>query len=411
VAWTSGTLRGGGGIYNYGLWDAQSDQTLNNAFQNYTFNNYGTFRKSGGTNTSQTLITSGVLFNLPSGVLDVQKGNLILQGSGNFTGGYITTNSMGTTVFSQGNFNLNGTPTGTNVIENSGNLVGTIVVNGFLTWVDGNWDGASSVTIPAKSKLLLVGTGNLDMSGCVLTNYGTVAWTSGTLRGGGGIYNYGLWDAQSDQTLNSAFQNYTFINYGTFRKSGTGGGSSQLQNGVTFNNPGTLDVQTGIVSLLGNYSLTNGTITFSLNSLTNFGRLSFGGSAALVGSLNVNVVGGFVPAIGSQFQVVSSTGRSGIFNSVDVPAGISVIYSNNGVFLDVTGLVPVQIFNTRLSGGNLQFQFNTVSGQSYTVEWNDDLTTNNWAFYTNFIGSGAVFQFQVPVMANPAQNFYRVREP
>src|ERR1017187_6443367 len=224
VAWTSGTIRGGGGIYNYGLWDAQSDQTLNSAFQNYTFNNFGTFRKSGGLNAGQTLITSGVLFNLPSGVLDVQQGNLVLQGSGNFTGGYITTNSTGTTVFSQGNFNLNGTPTGTNVIENSGNLVGTIVVNGFLTWVDGNWDGASSVTIPAKSKLLLVGTGNLDMSGCVLTNYGTVAWTSGTLRGGGGIYNYGLWDAQSDQTLNSAFQNYTFINYGTFRKSGTGGG-------------------------------------------------------------------------------------------------------------------------------------------------------------------------------------------
>ena len=104
-------------------------------------------------------MTGGVLFNLPSGVLDVQQGNLVLQGSGNFTGGYITTNSTGTTVFSIGNFNLNGTPTGTNVIENSGNLVGTVVVNGFLTWVGGNWNGASSVTIPATSKLLLVGTG------------------------------------------------------------------------------------------------------------------------------------------------------------------------------------------------------------------------------------------------------------
>ena len=89
VAWTSGTIRGGGGIYNYGLWDAQSDQTLANTFQSFTFDNFGTFRKSGGTNTSQTLLTGGVLFNLPSGVLDVQQGNLVLQGSGNFTGGYI----------------------------------------------------------------------------------------------------------------------------------------------------------------------------------------------------------------------------------------------------------------------------------------------------------------------------------
>jgi hypothetical protein len=52
-----------------------------------------------------------------------------------------------------------------------------------------------------------------------------------------------------------------------------------------------------------------------------------------------------------------------------------------------------------------------VSGQSYTIQWNDDLATNNWAFYTNFIGSGAVFQFQIPVMAIPPQNFFRVREP
>ena len=62
LAWTSGTIRGGGGIYNYGLWDAQSDQTLANTFQSFTFDNFGTFRKTGGTNTSQTLLTGGVTF-------------------------------------------------------------------------------------------------------------------------------------------------------------------------------------------------------------------------------------------------------------------------------------------------------------------------------------------------------------
>ena len=168
---------------------------------------------------------------------------------------------------------------------------------------------------------------------------------------------------------------------------------------------------TGVVSLLGTYNLTNGTLGFTLTSLTNFGQLSVVSSVALGGPLNVNLAGGFAPSIGDQFHVVSSSGLSGTFSSVSVPAGISVTYSNNGVFLDLTGLIPVQIINTKLVGTNLLFQFPTVSGQSYTIQSNDDLTTNNWAFYTNIAGNGSVFQFQTPVMAIPPQNFFRVREP
>ena len=159
VTWASGTIRGGSGttIYNYGLWDAQSDQTFNNAYggASTVFNNYGTFRKSGGTNTSSTVFAGSVLFNQLAGVIDVQNGgnglNLVLQGGGNFTGGYITTNQFGVTVLSSGNFTLNGTVTGTNTVENAGNLVGTNVINGGLTWVAGNWNGAASVTIATNA--------------------------------------------------------------------------------------------------------------------------------------------------------------------------------------------------------------------------------------------------------------------
>jgi hypothetical protein len=81
------------------------------------------------------------------------------------------------------------------------------------------------------------------------------------------------------------------------------------------------------------------------------------------------------------------------------------------VFLNVKGLLPVQIVNAKLAGTNLLFQFPTVSGQSYTIQMNDNLRTNKWAFYTNITGNGSVFQFQIPVMTIPAQNFFRVREP
>ena len=108
-----------------------------------------------------------------------------------------------------------------------------------------------------------------------------------TRKGNGGtaIYNYGLWNAQSDQSLGDDFGGASiFNNFGTFRKNGTTGGSSLFQNGVIFNNPGTLDVQTGNVNLQGNYNLTNGTVNFGINSMTNFGVISFPASAVLAGT-------------------------------------------------------------------------------------------------------------------------------
>jgi hypothetical protein len=68
------------------------------------------------------------------------------------------------------------------------------------------------------------------------------------------------------------------------------------------------------------------------------------------------------------------------------------------------------MLNPVLSGGNLAFSFGTVNSQSYTVEHNDDLTTANWVFVTNFTGNGSVMPVVIPV-TNPPIRFFRVREP
>jgi hypothetical protein len=255
VAWASGRIRDGNGalVYNYGLWDAQSDQAFGDDFGYGTvFNNRGTFRKSGGTNAAvNTMFLGGVLFNQTGGLLDVESGNVVLQGSGNFNGGSIP-NGAGATYLSQGSFNINGTVTGTNVIENSGNLVGTNVINGALTWVAGNWNGAL-VTISTNSTVTVAGGGgNNDLNAAVVTNYGTVAWASGRIRGGNGalIYNYGLWDAQSDQVFGDDYGYGTvFNNLGTLRKSGGAGeftAATVFTGGVVFNHlAGVVDVQNG----------------------------------------------------------------------------------------------------------------------------------------------------------------------
>src|ERR1019366_1488880 len=234
VAWTTGEIRGGSTpgtvIYNNGIWDAQNDSTWDNGYggNGTVFNNSGTFRKSGGISefTNATVLQNGVVFNQLAGVLDVQNGmnglELAFQGGGNFTGGYVTTNVHGLTVLSAGSFNLNGTVTGTNTWQDVGNLIGTNVIKGALTWVGGVWNGAI-VTITANSTVLVIGgAGNMDMNATIVTNFGTLAWASGQIRCGNStaIYNYGLWDAQSDQQLNDALGgNSVFNNFGTVRKS------------------------------------------------------------------------------------------------------------------------------------------------------------------------------------------------
>ena len=127
------------------------------------FNNYGTFRKSGGASefATATFFQPGVVFNQLAGVIDVQNGTnglqLAIQGGGNFTGGYITTNQFGLTILEVANFTINGTVTGTNTWEtDNGNMAGTNVINGALTWLSGVWNGAV-VTIASNSTVVMAG--------------------------------------------------------------------------------------------------------------------------------------------------------------------------------------------------------------------------------------------------------------
>jgi hypothetical protein len=333
VAWSSGYPDGGGTpatqIYNYGLWDCQSDYNFkDDAGGNGTIiNNYGTFRKSAGTNASQTLLQSGIFFNQASGVVDVQQGNLVMSGGGNLSGGYFTTNNTGLAWLSSGSFNINGTVTTTNVIENPGNLIGTNVIQGGLTWQAGYWYTANSVTIASNSTVIMAGgSGNLYIYDLPITNYGTVTWSSGYPDGGGNpatlIYNYGLWDCQSDY----AFKNDngglgTLINnYGTFRKSsGSDASQTTLPAATSINNYGKIDSQAGWLVFQGGYTLTNGTVNFGLNSRTNYGKISLSGAATLTGTVSANLNNGYIPINGNSFTNLYYGSFSSSFTNTVLP--------------------------------------------------------------------------------------------
>jgi len=414
VTWANGNIRGGisgTAIYNYGLWDAQSDEQMGTSGYggSAVFNNYGTFRKSGGAGqlSSATLFLSSVTFNQLAGVLDVQNGTngleVAFQGGGTFTGGYITTNQLGLTILSQGNFNLNGTVTGTNTWEDAGNLVGNTVINGALTWVGGTWNGAPSVTIPANSTLNVTGVSYNDMAGCIVTNYGTITWVNGTIRGGPGtaIYNYGLWDAQSDEQMRNDYggNGTIFNNFGTFRKSGGSGEFSSatlLTSGVVYNQlAGVLEVQNSTngleVAFQGGGSFTGGFITTNQFGLTVLSQGNFTLNGTVTG-LNTWEDAGNLS--GTNVIIGGLTWVAGNWNSapyITIASNSTLVISGGAANLDLPSCTVTNYGTVAWASGTLR-----LGGSPGTAIYNYGLwdAQSDQIINDAYGGSGTVFNNQ-----------------
>ena len=429
VVWNNGAIRSGSSspgtkIYNYGLWDAQSDQQLTTSGYNgaTVFNNFATFRKSGGTNPAiNTLFASGVLFNQPSGVLDVQVGNVVLQGSANFNGGYITTNTTGKTYFSIGSFNLNGTATGTNVIENAGNLVGVNVIKGALNWVAGSWNGITLTILTNSSVTVSGGAGNNDLANTVITNYGTLAWASGDIRGGASgtaLYNYGLWEAQSDHVLTTSGYNgsIVFNNFATFRKSSGSKTSQTLFAGGVFLNQlaGAVDVQQGNLTLQGGGSFAGGTANNPAGAIyLSLGSYNINGTATknmIENSANltgVNVINGTLNWVAGSWNGITLTILTNSSVTVSGGAGnndlANTVITNYGTLAWASGDIRGGASGTAL------YNYGLWEAQSdhvlTTSGYNGSIVFNNFGtFRKEFTSGSTVFAGGVTFNNNGTMN-------
>ncbi len=280
---------------------------------------------------------------------------------------------------------------------------GNLDVNGTLNWTSGTMSGSGSTNIAGGAALHIIGSGVKTLSGRTLHNAATTMWTgTGNLliRDGGIFKNSGTFDAPSGQTISTVLGG-TFNNNGTFTKSA---GTSTMQVNVVFNNNGLLGVQTGTLRFTGGFTQTGGTTTlYSANlestsavdiqdgALTGSGTviahvtsggevrpggstgvltiagdytqsangiltLEIGGSATgterdllditgnalLAGTLNVSLVGGFIPEVGDTFVIVTYGDISGAFDSVNLPGRIEgqTPYGTSTVSLDITAVLP-----------------------------------------------------------------------
>jgi len=89
---------------------------------------------------------------------------------------------------------------------------------------------------------------------------------------------------------------------------------------------------------------------------------------------------------------------------VDGDYGFTGYTATDGIELPMT-LVP------EFTNAQFSFSFQTVAGDSYTVQQNTDLTTTNWSMLTNITGTGSPWQYSMPVTNTPPWLFLRVRNP
>jgi hypothetical protein len=128
--------------------------------------------------------------------------------------------------------------------------------------------------------------------------------------------------------------------------------AAEVRNGGTVApgvSPSFVPIDTiGTLQINGDYTQTAaGDLAIQLASITNFDKVNIDGHANLDGTLKLSLFGGFMPAVGNMFQILTAT--SGITGKFDLEftslspgtgPGFIAIYSNSDVVLKFVNFLP-----------------------------------------------------------------------
>jgi len=352
-------------IYNSGLWQALADSTFQNQVGSNAFVNTGTFQKTGGsaaTAVNWSFTTTGTL-DTPSGSLSLANwsGSSTLHGSPNISGG---------TVF--GGLTV---PSGQVLNGSSLSIRGSLSVlsNGVMNWGSGDIS-TGFLNVSEGGALTISNSVSFGSSGPgSLTNFGTVIWgaTPGLpIYGYGGavIYNAGLWQAVTDNSLVPQAGTNLFLNTGTLQKIGAAGGTTTI--GWFFTTTGTLDTPVGSFSIgqWGGASTLHGTANVQFTKLNT--ALTIASNAVMNWLAGDISAGALTVASGATLTISNSVsfgsyGMGGVLtnygkviwagNLASYGYGDSVIY-NAGLWQAVANnnLNNQQGTNTFINAGSLQ---------------------------------------------------------
>jgi hypothetical protein len=378
------------------IYNITDDSKIGSGFQGGNVSNAGTFKKSGGTGTSDV---DAAFAN--TGTIQVDTGTLRFTGGGTLNGGSFSVAGGATAeIQGGGNFSVIGANTasgggtlkisgghvfvaggnsgsftnftgGTNLVVTSNGILeaksggtltlnltgsssvqltggsigeaGSTLNNGNFQWSGGDIRGnvtntSANFTITTSSHTLVTGT--LANSGSMTVSGGGV-----NIAGGGTLANQagGLLDILDDSDIDAGFQGGFLTNAGTFRKSG---GSGTTLIGIPFSNTGTIVINSGTLQASGgSFTLSSSsTLEFKLAGTTvgqDFGKLFAAPNLAASGTLKVTLAPGFNPVSGNSFDILDwSNTVSGFFSTLTLPA-LSAGLAWNPNELYTTGVLSV----------------------------------------------------------------------
>ena len=323
----------------------------------FTKNNAGSLTLTGvNTYTGGTTINDGVLALSGAGTLGAPTSALAVNGGEFDLGG--TSQAAGAVTINDGTIN-NGTLTGTSYTSTGGtvgavlagpggfvNTSGTTTLTGANTYTGGTTVTAgrlvaSTTSLPTDQAVTLADNSTLVLNETANGSFGGVITGPGTIekQGAGALSLDNDTDAALDLRAGSFVLTNNTVGATTLaagsRLSGNGTINGNLVNGGTVgpgNSPGTIFVA-------GNFTQTPaGTLVMEIASPVSFDQLIITGTADVDGTLQLDLIDGFVPA-GEEFTIITAGGGvNGEFTPVTGSAALTadVTYNANDVVVSFT---------------------------------------------------------------------------
>jgi len=341
----SGTINGTGTL-TATTYNLNNGSVLNASLGTGTLNTTGSVTLNGAVGASTVNVAAGSTLDLAAPELILDSASVTVDGTLNLNGG----NETFQTLLGSGTVNTNASVL---TVSNAAGFTGTLnapntnLTGGSVT-VGGGTTTTDSTTV--DNNLTVTGGGTLDSNTITVNNTGTLDITNGsivytTLNGVGpvgGTVNTGagVFNNPGGSTV-KGFLSFTgdFTNNGVLAP-GASPGITII--GGNFVNVGTLDAEIGG---LGGAGVDPG----------GFDQVQVGGTATAGGTLNVQGFGGFLPAQGSSFQIISNAVGGpinviGTFATItfdaDGAAGPGLPVTNAAVVFDVnTGAITATGLN------------------------------------------------------------------
>jgi hypothetical protein len=417
---------------NDGVFTVQNDSSFTDDAQDAgyqplpVFINNGTFRKNTATGiTAFPPDNGGVAFN-ENGTLDVQSGVLSSQAQFYVNGGAIFAGA-GKTRIDSGLIVINGINTLLSgaTMEFAGgtwsSTTNTFTGAGTFAWSGGTMSGRTTVGAGATLSILGNSPKNLYVGTLVSAGHGLWSGTGPVVCSYGSVFeNDGLFTVQNDSAFTDDAQGAGYYNLPVFQNNGTllkntttGTTSFPADNGgVSFNQNGIVDLQTGSLAINGSYTLSGAPqlalVLGGLNPGTQFSQETFAGSALFGGSLSVTLTNGFTPTNGQSFAIATYNSSTGQFSTTQLPplpvvSKWQLTYNPGSLLLQV---VPSTAFQSAaLTNGNFNFVFAGQTGSSCLIEVSTNLLL--WTpLFTNAPFNGTL-NYVDPQTPQFSQRFYR----